>query len=64
MKKQTVYRHLLTHNINPQEGPPISWEILHNNIKYESERKIIDALETQKYSNKIMNGCVGRTICI
>ena len=43
---------------------PISWKILHGNIKSHSERKIIEALEIQKHSDNIMNGCIGRNICI
>ena len=46
------------------EECPISWKILHSNIKSPSERKIIEALEIQKHSDNIMNrrGCIGRNI--
>ena len=43
---------------------PISWKIPHSNIKSHSERKIIEVLEIQKHSDNIMNGCIGRNICI
>ena len=64
MKNQTVYVHLLTHSVNPQEGTPILWQILHSNVSKHNERKIIEALEIKKYSGSLMNGCIGRTICI
>jgi hypothetical protein len=61
MDKQTVFIHLKTHNIDPRTVPSISWNILHKNIRYEHERKIFEAFEIRKYSNKIMNGCVFST---
>ena len=61
MKKQTVFVHLKSHSDNPFEE---CWKIMHSNIKSHSERKIIEALEIQKYSDDIMNGCIGRNICI
>jgi hypothetical protein len=64
MDTQTVFIHLETHNIDPRTVPSISWNILHKNIRYEHERKIFEAFEIQKYSNKIMNGCVGRILNI
>ena len=64
MKKQTVFVHLKSHSDNPFEECPISWKILHSNIKSHSKRKIIEALEIQKHSDNIMNGCIGRNICI
>ena len=64
MKKQTIFVHLKSHSDNPFEECPISWKILHSNIKSHSERKIIEALEIQKHSDNIMNGCIGRNICI
>ena len=65
MKKQTVFVHLKSHPDNPLEESPFSWKILHSNVKSHSERKIIEALvlEIQKHSD-IMNGCIGRNICI
>ena len=30
--------HLKTHDINPQEGTNIFWEILHSNIRSQNER--------------------------
>ena len=64
MKTQTVYIHLKSHNINTLEGSPITWEILHSNIQSFNERRIIEALEIRKHSNNIMNGCIGRSLCI
>ena len=64
MKKQTVFLHLKSHIDNPFKESPISWKILHSNIKSHSERKIIEALEIQKQSDNVMNGCIGRNICI
>ena len=58
MKKQTVFVHLKSHSDNPFKECPISWKILHSNIKSHSERKIIEALEIQKHSDNIMNGCI------
>ena len=43
MKKQTVYMHLITHDLNPSNNPPISWEILHYNLSKQSERRTIEA---------------------
>ena len=40
------------------------WKILHMKIKNHGERKCIEALEIKKYSDNVMNGCIGRTICI
>lgn len=64
MKKQTVYIHLKSHNIDPQIGSPISWEIIHSNVRNYRERKVIEALEIRKHSQNIMNGCVGRILSI
>ena len=64
MKTQTVYIHLKLHSINTLEGSPITWEILHSNIQSLNERRIIEALEIRKHSNNIMNGCIGRSLCI
>ena len=64
MKAQPVYVHLVTHNVNPQEGTPISWQILHSNVNKHNERQIIEALEIRKHTGSLMNGCIGRTICI
>jgi hypothetical protein len=64
MDKQTVFIHLKTHNIDPRTFPSISWNILHKNIRYEHEQNIFEAFEIRKYSNKIMNGCVGRILDI
>ena len=64
MKKQTVFLHLKSHLDNPFKESPISWKILHSNIKSHSERKIIEALEIQKQSDNVMNGCIGGNICI
>ena len=64
MKKQTVFVHLKSQSDNLFEVCPISWKILHSIIKSHSERKIIEALEIQKHSDNIMNGCIGRNICI
>ena len=63
MSKQTVYTHLLTHDVNPREGIHITWEILHYNIPNFNERKVIEALEIQKNTKcQLMNGCIGRLI--
>lgn len=64
MSKQTVYVHLKSHGVNPQEGIHITWEIIHNNVKHYNERKIIEAIEIQKCSQHLMNGCIGRIITI
>jgi hypothetical protein len=64
MDKQTVFIHLKTYNIDPRTVPSISWNILHKNIRYEHERKIFEPFEIRKYSNKIINGCVGRILNI
>ena len=64
MSKQTIYLHLKSHDINPTDEPSISWELLHRNIQASSESKIIEALEIQRRSNNIINGCIGRTISI
>ena len=53
MKKQTVYTHLCSHNIEPPIESSISWEILHSNIKSYHERKTIEALEIRKHSVKL-----------
>ena len=64
MKKQTVYMHLRTHDTNPQEGSPIMWQILHRGVLKNNERRIIEAIEIQNHSSELMNGCIGRNICI
>ena len=32
------------------------------NLVYEDERKCIEAMEIQKHTGDLMNGCTGRTI--
>ena len=63
MQKQTVYVHLATHKKSPSLSD-ISWEVLHNDIQAFNTRKIVEALETRKHENNIMNGCVGRVLSI
>ena len=53
MKKQTVYIHLRSHNIDPQIGSPVNWEILQSNIKNYDERRTIEVLEIRKHSENI-----------
>lgn len=64
MKKQTIYVHLRTHNIDPNSGSTISKKILYSNIIYRYEREVIETLEIRKYSDKIMNGYAGRILDI
>ena len=43
----------------------ISWDILHNNIPRYQTGKIIEALEiSNKNTETIMNGCIGRVLTI
>jgi hypothetical protein len=64
MDKQTVFIHLKIHNLDPHTVPSISWKILNKNIRYEHERKIFEAFEIRKYTNKFMSGCMGRILNI
>jgi hypothetical protein len=48
-------------NDKPNQGD-ITWRIIHKNIRYNDERKCIEAIEIQKHSGEIMNGCIGRVI--
>ena len=59
-EKQTVYKHLASHN--KCKLPQITWSILHANINNHEERKYIEALEIEKHSGHLMNGCSGGTI--
>ena len=66
MDKQTVFKHIMNHK-RKQDKPnldDITWRIIHKNIKHQGERKCIEAIEIQKHSKNIMNGCIGRTINI
>jgi hypothetical protein len=56
MRKQTVYKHLESHN--KCKIPQITWSILHANIGNHEERKYVEALEIQKHSGHLMNGCI------
>jgi hypothetical protein len=64
MNKQTVYKHISNHTNSRRRDPKITWKILHNNIRNHGERKYVEAVEIQKNTHNIMNGCIGRTICI
>lgn len=66
MKKQTIFKHLDSHNISNTKSNErsISWRILHSNILDDKERKCIEAFEIQKRSENLINGCIGRTINI
>ena len=64
MSKQTVYLHLKSHDVYPQEGIHITWGIMHNNVRHYNERKTIEAIEIQKCSQHLMNGSIGRIISI
>ncbi len=64
MNKQTVYKHISNHTNSRRKDPKITWKILHNNIRNHGERKYVEAVEIQKNTHNIMNGCIGRTICI
>ena len=61
--KQTVYKHLSSHS-NKQEDFQITWKILHANIRNLDERKYVETVEILNYASNLMNGCIGRTICI
>ena len=63
MDKQTVYIHLKSHKNSIRKDLVVTWTILHANIRNHGERKYIEALEIIGHSDKIMNGCIGRTIC-
>jgi hypothetical protein len=62
MEKQTVFKHLSSHK--KRTGDKIIWRILHSNIQNDEERRYFEASEMQNQPENIMNGCVGRTICI
>ena len=65
MKKQTVFKHLNSHQISADKDMPnFSWKILLMNIKNHGDRKCIEALEIKRYSDNVMNDCIGKTICI
>ena len=64
MDKQTVFEHIMTH-MRKEDKPnyrDTSWRVIHKNIGYDGERKCIEAIEIQKHSGKLMNGCFGRVI--
>ena len=64
MDKQTVFKHIMSHK-SKKDKPnqeDITWRIIHKNIRYNDERKCIEAIEIQKHSGEIMNGCIGRMI--
>ena len=66
MNKQTVYKHIMNHK-RVKEQPSysdITWKIIYGNIQNHRQRKCIEAMEIQKHSGNIMNGCVGRVISI
>ena len=66
MNKQTVYKHIMNHK-REKEQPShsdITWKIIYGNIQNHRQRKCIEAMEIQKHSGNIMNGCVGRVISI
>jgi hypothetical protein len=63
--KQTVYTEPIESHCGQHDQSDITWKILHKNVKYQDERKCIEAFEIHNRSeNIIMNGCIGRTISI
>jgi hypothetical protein len=42
----------------------IEWRLIYGNLVYEDERKCFEAMEIQKHTGDLMNGCTGRTITI
>ena len=62
--KQTVHKHLLSQNNGTPTLSDINWKILRANISKHTERKYIEAFEIQNRGDKIMNGCIGRIICV
>ena len=64
MDKQTVYKHLKSHKNSMRKDLVTTWKILHTNFKNHGERKCIEALEIKSHYGKIMNGCIGRLICL
>ena len=63
MKKQTIYVHLRTHNIDPNSGSTISKKILYSNIIYRYERESSKPLRFENIPT-IMNGYAGRILDI
>ena len=61
MDKQTVYRHLISHNQRPEDAK-ITWKLLHTQIRNQEERRYIEAVEIRNNADKVMNGCTGRTL--
>ena len=68
MDKQTVFKHIMSHKRRNKQDKPnsddITWRIIYKNIKYQGERRCIEAIEIQKHSTNIMNCCIGRIIII
>jgi hypothetical protein len=65
MDKQTVYKYIESHTSGRPDQSIIIWKILHKNVRYQDQRKCIEAFEIRNRSeNFIMNGCIGRTISI
>ena len=62
MEKQTVFKHLSSHKKHKENK--ITWRILHSNVRNDEERRYIEAFEIQNCKERIMNGCIGRAICI
>ena len=69
MDKQTVFKHIMNHNkrSNKQDNPnpdDITWRIIYNNIKYQGERKCIEAIDLKTFYKPNEYGCIGTIINI
>jgi hypothetical protein len=58
--------HVMSHRRKNQTpvNKDIEWKIIHGNLVYEDKRKCIEAMEIQKHTGDLMNGCTSRTITI
>ena len=61
--QQTVYIHMTKHTSEPT-FKDLKWKIIHTNLHYVRERKIIEAMEIKNTTGTLMNGCVGRYLNI
>ena len=68
MDKQTVFKHIMSHKRSNKQDKPnpddITWRIIYENIRCQGERKFTEAIEIQKHSTNIMNGCIGKIITV
>ena len=59
-----VYEHMINIHDDTPNNNNLTWKILHAGLPYENKRRMVEALYIKQHNNVLMNGCIGRMLCV